>query len=119
MTNDGTGGGNGRDRRMAIVQIVVGVLMAAGLVVAAGLLYDWRLAVLLMIMMIPAVLATIVIHRHPERTGGRSAFGITDASTLLEPFTAIRRAVAEEDASDTADSEQDRTSRKVTTSHAD
>ncbi|PJM75019.1 ABC transporter ATP-binding protein [Bifidobacterium simiarum] len=83
-------GTTARRRRQAVAQIVFALVLAVGLVLAAGLLYDWRLALLLIVMMVPAVLATVVIHRHPERTGGRSAFGITDASTLLRPFAGGR-----------------------------
>ena len=67
--------------RRALLTIIVTVVVVVAIVLGLGFFVNWGLAALLVIIMIPAVLA-----KHPESTGGRSMFGISDPNTLLDPI---------------------------------
>ncbi|NEG96139.1 hypothetical protein GFD17_05080 [Bifidobacterium sp. SMB2] len=96
----------GRDSRLGrIASYAVVVVLAAAMLVFVGVRYSWWLSLILLVVMVPAGLSTLYLNLHPERTGGRSMLGVSDASTLLDPFrggrgTAQSRPSSEERSSD-------------------
>ncbi|PWG60824.1 hypothetical protein [Bifidobacterium catulorum] len=73
-------------RRGRIASYAVAVLLTTSMMVFVGVRYSWWLTVILLVVMVPAGAATLYLNLHPERTGGRSMLGISDASTLLDPL---------------------------------
>ena len=68
--------------RRALLTIIVTVVVVVAIVLGLGFFVNWGLAALLVIIMIPGA----VLAKHPESTGGRSMFGISDPNTLLGPI---------------------------------
>ena len=60
--------------RRALLTIIVTVVVVVAIVLGLGFFVNWGLAALL------------VLAKHPESTGGRSMFGISDPNTLLDPI---------------------------------
>ena len=85
------------ERKQGIIELIGAGVLAFALVIAVGILYDWRLSLILLLMMVPAAIAALIIYKHPEKTGGRSFIGISNPNTLLEPFTGKRNSSAGED----------------------
>lgn len=70
---------------------VIGAAVAAVVVVLVlGFVVSWGLAAIFVIIMVPGAISMAIIARHPEKTGGRSMFGVSNPNTLLEPFTTKR-----------------------------
>ena len=68
--------------------IIVTVVVVVAIVLGLGFFVNWGLAALLVIIMIPGAISLAVLAKHPESTGGRSMFGISDPNTLLDRFAA-------------------------------
>lgn len=71
--------------RRALLTIIVTVVVVA-IVLGLGFFVNWGLAALSVIIMIPGAISLAVLAKHPESTGGRSMFGISDPNTLLDPI---------------------------------
>lgn len=72
--------------RRALLTIIVTVVVVVAIVLGLGFFVNWGLAALLVIIMIPGAISLAVLAKHPESTGGRSMFGISDPNTLLDPI---------------------------------
>ncbi|WP_236024448.1 hypothetical protein [Bifidobacterium pluvialisilvae] len=77
---------SGDPRMGRIASYAVVAVLVVAMMVYVGVRYSWWLTVILLVVMIPAGIATLYLGLHPERTGGRSMLGISDASTLLDPL---------------------------------
>lgn len=66
--------------------IIVTVVVVVAIVLGLGFFVNWGLAALSVIIMIPGAISLAVLAKHPESTGGRSMFGISDPNTLLDPI---------------------------------
>ena len=62
------------------------LVVVVAIVLGLGFFVNWGLAALLVIIMIPGAISLAVLAKHPESTGGRSMFGISDPNTLLDPI---------------------------------
>ena len=80
VTADGTTATNAAASSTVTVVVVVAIVLGLGFFV------NWGLAALLVIIMIPGAISLAVLAKHPESTGGRSMFGISDPNTLLDPI---------------------------------
>ena len=69
--------------RRALLTIIVTVVVVVAIVLGLGF---FGLAALSVIIMIPGAISLAVLAKHPESTGGRSMFGISDPNTLLDPI---------------------------------
>ena len=72
--------------RRALLTIIVTVVVVVAIVLGLGFFVNWGLAALSVIIMIPGAISLAVLAKHPESTGGRSMFGISDPNTLLDPI---------------------------------
>lgn len=77
-------------RKQGVIELIGAGVLALVLIIAVGILYDWRLSLILLLVMVPAAIAALIIYKHPEKTGGRSFIGISNPNTLLDPFTGRR-----------------------------
>ncbi|WP_133119546.1 hypothetical protein [Bifidobacterium primatium] len=84
MTKGNQSGHDSRSGRIASYAVVT--VLAVAMLVFVGVRYSWWLSLILLVVMVPAGLSTLYLNLHPERTGGRSMLGVSDASTLLDPF---------------------------------
>ena len=46
---------------------------------------NWGLAALSVIILVPGAISLVILAKHPESTGGRSMFGISDPDAQLDP----------------------------------
>lgn len=66
------------------------IAAVVAIILVLGFAVSWGLAAILAIIMVPGGISVAIIARHPEKTGGRQMFGISDPNTLLDPFTGKR-----------------------------
>lgn len=75
--------------KLAKILAIVGVVVIA--LLALGFLVNWGLALIAALLLVPGGIAVAIVARHPEQTGNRQMFGVSDSRTLLEPFTGRRK----------------------------
>jgi ABC-type multidrug transport system fused ATPase/permease subunit len=82
-TDSWTKADNPHQAWMTIIGTVAVTLI---IILCLGFFVSWGLAAIAAIIMIPGGIALAVLAKHPESTGGRSMLGISNPSTLLDPF---------------------------------
>ncbi|TPF92790.1 hypothetical protein BW14_07395 [Bifidobacterium sp. UTBIF-68] len=73
-------------RKQAWATIIGTVIVVVLIALALGFFVSWGLAAIAVIIMVPGAISLAILARHPESTGGRSMFGISDPATLLDPL---------------------------------
>lgn len=70
----------------AWLTIIGTAVVVAIIVLCLGFFVNWGLAALSLIIMVPGAISLAILAKHPESTGGRSMFGISNPNTLLDPI---------------------------------
>lgn len=70
----------------AWLTIIGTVAVLVIIVLCLGFFVNWGLAALSVIILVPGAISLAILAKHPESTGGRSMFGISNPDALLDPI---------------------------------